>query len=1063
MGGPSGNGTAVFFDNTTSSNCDIVLLGANPTISSLTANSALGAAVRFGNSTNSALGGALTLQAESSPILSVTGNSSFRLAIFAELMGTQGFTKTGAGVLNFNTNTLDMNNLSGNVIIQEGTVWINQAGNLGTGNLTFSGNSSLQMRGNFTTSFAESRAITIQSGVTATFSNLNASAGMVFNGPLAGSGTLAFSTGNFTLNGTSSLTGSTLIQSGTVTLGANGLLSFGNLTMSAGTLNLGNKTQSVSSFSTTVGGSGDLAITAGNFVIDGTSNTTIGGRANGGNITFSGLNFFTFNGATSNFTFQSGSLSSTNANALVFSTNGTNTIVANQTLFGSSATANGTNSLNIALGKTNNIFSETFAVGYSSSNDTASTATVLFQALATDATLKLRGVNGTSALTNWTIGQTQGATKSGSGIVNLEGGTLDAVVTNLTIGKHSTAAAVVDTSALTISSGSLTAESLILGEKIGEGAMLLNSTLTQTGGDVHARSLMLGKGGNSTSAQFIANYNLTGGTLYAETISAGSGVFNNSTSTRNLNIGSGTLRHEAGANLLITGADATAGGRVNLTITGAAIFDIDEGRNITLGSNTLLAGSGNFSKNGMGDLILSSNLTQTYSGTASVNAGRLLVNSNNMTAATIHINGGTLLGNTTVGGIRVSSDTIFDIGVGQRITANTTFSGSGLFSKNGSGELAVGSGLALAYNGTATINAGRFTANGSMVGASINMNGGTLAGNSTFGAVAVNQDSTFDVSSNQSLTANSTFSGSANFSKTGNGLLTINLGSAYVGTGTVSAGNLTIRSSMTGATFNLAGGALGGNGTIGSVNVTGNSTFNVSTLDRLVLGTGTTLSGSANLIKSGNGTLVINSSGNQSFTGTTALNAGNFIVNSNMTSAGTTTVNATGATLSGTGTLGNVTLLRGMLAPGDGDLGILSMKTFTWNSSASLSFDLSSNSSLSDKIVMSGNFTKSGSSNFTFSFLGGKSETTYSLASWSGSTTFVAANFSSSGQLGTFAISSNELLFTTVPEPSTVALIFVAGVALLYCIRKRKALISPNPEIEIQQEKITSWSRFGPF
>jgi hypothetical protein len=122
------------------------------------------------------------------------------------------------------------------------------------------------------------------------------------------------------------------------------------------------------------------------------------------------------------------------------------------------------------------------------------------------------------------------------------------------------------------------------------------------------------------------------------------------------------------------------------------------------------------------------------------------------------------------------------------------------------------------------------------------------------------------------------------------------------------------------------------------------------------------------------------------------------------------------------------------------------MKTFTWNSSASLSFDLSSNSSLSDKIVMSGNFTKSGSSNFTFSFLGGKSETTYSLASWSGSTTFVAANFSSSGQIGTFAISSNELLFTTVPEPSTVALIFIASLALLYCNRKRKVLISPNPE-----------------
>ena len=808
--------------------------------------------------------------------------------------------------------------------------------------------------------------------------------------------------------------------------------------MGGGTFNLGNTTQSVSSFTTTSGGSGDSIVTGGSLVINNSATNTIIGLSNGANITFSELSAFTFNGTSGNLTLQAGSNSSASPSGFIFSTNGTNTITASQTLFGGAATTS-QNSLRVALGKTNTIFTDSLTIGYSYSDDTAALAMMSFQAASSNATLKLRSSNGTGALPTWIIGHTLGITKAGSGIVDLSGGTLDAEVSDLIIGRHSATAAIADTSSLTMSAGSLTVERMILGEKTSVGSVALTSTFTQSGGEVVARNLTLGKGGNSTSAQFIPTYNLTGGNLSAETISAGAGIFNNSTSSRTLNITSATLRNISGSNLTITGTDATTGGRVNLTISGNATLESGAGQNITLGAHTLLGGSGNLTKTGTGDLILNSNLTHSYSGTANINAGRLLVYSSNMTSATINLNGGTFTGNTTVAGIRISSNTVFDIADGNRISANTTFSGSQAFSKNGTGELAIGNGGSQTYNGTATLNAGRLTLNSNMSSASLIVHSGIVSGNGTIGPITMNGGSQFEISANQTLTASSTFSGSANFSKTGNGSLSIANANAYSGTVTLSTGNLTIGSDMTNATLTLAGGTLGGNGTIGAVVLASNSTFNVANSSRLVIGSSGSLSGSANLIKSGNGTLAINASSDQTYSGTMTLNGGNFIVNSNLSSAGTTTVNASTATLAGSGSLGNVTLTRGILSPGEGAVGTLSAKTFTWSANGTMKFDLSPDSTSSDQLAIIGNFAKSGTGNFTFNLVGGQEATTYTLVTWTGTTTFTTANFFSTGQTGNFSISSNQLQFTTVPEPGTVGFVLLAATGIFLWRRVRKS------------------------
>ncbi len=1013
-------------------------------VGSITTNGA--GTVRLGNSTTFA--GSLTLNSTSgAPILSV---NTGRLAILTELVGSQGFRKTGNGTLNFNTNTLDMNNLTGDVSIEDGTVWFNQAGNFGSGNLSFSGAATtFQMRALSTTTFAANRTLTISSGSNITFQNFNAaSSAMVIDGTIAGSGNLTFSNGNFTLNGANTHSGATTLSASGSTASVNLSLATGSFLSSStlsftslgnASISLGGNSQAISNLITESSNAGSaMSISNGSLTISGGGDISLGGRGGAFTLSLAGLTAFTAGSASSNLTFQSGDSSGTTTNTLILSTNGTNTLVGQTVLFGrTNAGGNATGaaySANVNLGTNNRIHADVFKVG-----STNSTAALAFQSGLSNPSLVLRSANGTAAVREWTIGEVTAdtGTRSGQGTVDLLGGTLDALVGNLTVGLNNNAT-VTSTSWLKMSNGTLTADTIRLANKSGASTGGLSGAIYQSGGNVSTQTLEFGQSGTGNST-ITALYEISGGRLEAGVIQAGGGNFTSSSNRTLAMSGNATLSNISGANLTITGTDATTGGRVNLTISGDAILESGAGQHITLGAHTLLGGSGNLTKTGTGDLILNSNLTHSYSGTANINAGRLLVYSSNMTSATINLNGGTFTGNTTVAGIRISSNTVFDIAEGNRISANATFSGSQAFSKNGTGELAIGNGGSQTYNGTATLNAGRLTMNSNMSSASLIVHSGIVSGNGTVGPITLNGDSQFDISSNQTLTAISTFSGSANFSKTGNGSLSIANANAYSGTVTLSTGNLTIGSDMTNATLTLAGGTLGGNGTIGAVVLASDSTFNVANSSRLAIGSSGSLSGSANLIKSGNGTLTINASTDQTYSGAMTLNGGNLIVNSNLSSAGTTTVNASTATLAGSGSLGNVTLTRGILSPGEGAVGTLSVKTFTWSVNGTMKFDLASDSTSSDQLAITGNFSRSGTGNFTFNLVGGQNATTYTLVTWTGTTTFTAANFFSTGQTGNFSISSNQLQFTTVPEPGTVGFVLFAAAGIFLWRRVKKS------------------------
>lgn len=99
--------------------------------------------------------------------------------------------------------------------------------------------------------------------------------------------------------------------------------------------------------------------------------------------------------------------------------------------------------------------------------------------------------------------------------------------------------------------------------------------------------------------------------------------------------------------------------------------------------------------------------------------------------------------------------------------------------------------------------------------------------------------------------------------------------------------------------------------------------------------------------------------------------------------------------------------------------------------------DLGVNTAASDQLELNSALTKGSAGAFAFTFVdsGWVAGTTYNLIGF-GSTTFNASDLSftnGGGFAGTFATTSNSLDFTlnVIPEPTTWAMLFVAGIFIL--------------------------------
>lgn len=518
-------------------------------------------------------------------------------------------------------------------------------------------------------------------------------------------------------------------------------------------------------------------------------------------------------------------------------------------------------------------------------------------------TVSLQGTTPTiTANTNATIGSTlagsAGLTKAGSGTLTLSGSnsytggtTVSAgglVVSGTTGGGNFTVNPVSNTSTTTVeiaSGGRLNASNLALKFLGGTGTAAMT---VSAGGYLGASSPGIGRNSgvgtltvNGGTAVLTGNstLGLRGG---AGIVTLNSGVY---TATGTTQVGNNSIQ---GASITSRGTFTVAGGTATLGTLAIA------GGVLNSGTNEFVIGTVNLS--GAGVLTVS-NTIQVADASRST--------------ATINVSGGTLnaLGIALLPGTYGDTNSSASVNV----TGGSIFLGSGGITRTGT-------------NGTASI-----ALSGGTIGASAEWASAvpmTLSNDN--GGVTVRAADAASVARN--ITLSGTLSGAGGLTKTGAGTLTLSGNNTYSGQTRVSAGALALGATdaisnqsnllVDGGGFNLAG----FNDTVGTVTLTSGSIFGSGTLtssfiyDMQAGAVSAILSGSVGLRKTGSGRVQL--TGNNSFAGTTLVEAGALIVNGGL--AGDVVVSA-GAMLGGAGVLGKTLSGAGTISvgnsPGIGDAG----------------------------------------------------------------------------------------------------------------------------------------------
>lgn len=612
--------------------------------------------------------GTLTLSGGAKPVIQtdagLTENSW--LNISAVLAGANGFDKQGIGYLKLSgantfVGSIKMTGTTGGSFLV-----VNSDAALGSASNTIDVATSTGATGFYNE--ASAGAFTLNSNRTITTTGTGdfwvknkSGANMTIAGVISGTANFRKNdAGIVTLTNANTYAGVTRLDGGTLRLsgGSNRLPTTTSVVFnSASTLDLTNTTQSVAAITAFGGGTSTITGSGGSLTVTNDANFTVNG-ADATTLDMSGLTNFTFNRPARNFVVQPVTNGTTATNTINLAKAGTNGVTAAAlTVGGASGTSQGTaHEGRLGLGTANNFNVNTVNLGGFNGSGLVS-----FQSGLTNPVLTLRGVSGgTSRVDNIFVGSTSSGVRSGDGVLNLTGGTLDALATNVIVGRHAASANNTVSSSITMPGGSLDTVNLVLGRKstnLGSGVdttgtPTINATFTQGGGSVKVSNLTMGENTNADTTTILPNlaptYNLNGGTLFAASIDGGAGGFGAS-SVRNLNLNGGTLRNfDASTSLTVDGVSGTASGRVNI-VAGASggTVAVDAGRTVTFTANTRLTGSGVITKSGEGAWIIASSTNSAdFTGGVALSEGGLKLGAgtdlSTFSAGSFTWNGGTL-------------------------------------------------------------------------------------------------------------------------------------------------------------------------------------------------------------------------------------------------------------------------------------------------------------------------------------------------------------------------------------------------------------------------------------
>ena len=624
--------------------------------------------------------------------------------------------------------------------------------------------------------------------------------------------------------GTYTVTGASILNSNTLAFGnTNGITNTGTLTL--------NQTADTT-IANAIGGAGSLVKGAAN-TLTLTANNTYGGSTtvnagtlqvgSGGTSGTLGTGAVTNNGALSFDRSDASTVANTigGTGNLVQAGTGTTTLAGANTYAGTTTINAGV----LRIGADANL-------GTAPSGATAGQLVLNGGTLETTASFTLDGNRGvTLGASGGTIDVDAGTTLGYGGIVAGPGALAKSDTGTLVLTGNNTYGGTT-----TVSAGTLQVGNGGTSGTLGTGAVTNNGTLSFNRSDASSVANTIGGTGSLVQAGTGTTI-LNGNNTYAGTTTVSAGT---------LQVGNGGTSGTLG-----TGA---------VTNNGTLSFDRSDASTV---ANTI-GGTGSLVQAGTGTTVLIGN--NTYADTTTVSAGTLQVG-----------NGGT---SGTLGTGAVTNNGTLSFNRSDASTVANTIGGTGSLVQAGTGTTVLTGNNA--YAGTTTVNAGTL-----QVG-----NGGASG---TLGTGAVTNNGTLSFNRSDASTVANTIGGTGNLVQAGTGTTTLAGANTYAGTTTISAGVLRISAdnNLGTAPTSATAGQLLLNG--GTLETTASFTLDANrgvtlgasggTIDvdaGTTLGYGGVIAGPGALAKSDAGTLVL--SGNNTYGGTTTVNAGTLQVGNGGTS-----------------------------------------------------------------------------------------------------------------------------------------------------------------------------------